>query len=31
LQDHPLMEERPDMLEPEDWLEICTFITAFEE
>ena len=30
LQDHPLMEERPDMLEPEDWLDICTLISAFE-
>ncbi len=27
---HPLMEERPDMLEPEDWLDICTLISAFE-
>ena len=28
LQEHPLMDERPDMLEPEDWLEICTLISA---
>lgn len=31
LENHPLMEERPDMLEPEDWLDICTLISAFEE
>ncbi|MDG1525434.1 MAG: 16S rRNA (adenine(1518)-N(6)/adenine(1519)-N(6))-dimethyltransferase RsmA [Candidatus Thalassarchaeaceae archaeon] len=30
LQEHPLMDERPDMLEPEDWLEICTLISMFE-
>ena len=30
LLDHPLMEERPDMLEPEDWLDICTQISSFE-
>ena len=30
LLDHPLMEERPDMLEPEDWLDICTHISSFE-
>ena len=30
LLDHPLMEERPDMLEPEDWLILCTQITSFE-
>jgi len=30
LQDHPLMEERPDMLEPEDWLILCTQITSSE-
>jgi len=30
LQEHPLMEERPDMLEPEDWLEICTLISTCE-
>ena len=30
LQAHPLMEERPDMLEPEDWLIICAQITSFE-
>ena len=30
LQTHPLMEERPDMLEPEDWLILCTQITSFE-
>ena len=31
LQDHPLMDERPDMLEPEDWLRLCTQISSFEE
>ena len=30
LLDHPLMEERPDMLEPEDWLDLCTQISSFE-
>ena len=30
LLDHPLMEERPDMLEPEDWLNLCTQISSFE-
>ena len=30
LQTHPLMEERPDMLEPEDWLILCAQITSFE-
>ena len=30
LQTHPLMDERPDMLEPEDWLELCTLISMFE-
>ena len=30
LQTHPLMDERPDMLEPEDWLVLCTQITSFE-
>ena len=30
LLDHPLMEERPDMLEPEDWLGLCTQISSFE-
>ena len=31
LQKHPLMDERPDVLEPEDWLTLCTQITSFEE
>ena len=30
LRTHPLMEERPDMLEPEDWLQLCTDISSFE-
>lgn len=30
LQEHPLMDERPDMIEPEEWLDICTLISAFE-
>ena len=30
LLDHPLMEERPDMLEPEDWLDLCIQISSFE-
>ena len=30
LQEHPLMDERPDMLEPEEWLDICTLISMFE-
>lgn len=30
LLDHPLMEERPDMLEPKDWLDLCTQISSFE-
>ena len=30
LLNHPLMEERPDMLEPEDWLDLCTQISSFE-
>ena len=30
LLDHPLMEERPDMLEPEDWLDLCSQISSFE-
>ena len=30
LQDHTLMDERPDMLEPEDWLILCAQITSFE-
>ena len=30
LLNHPLMEERPDMLEPEDWLDLCTKISSFE-
>ena len=30
LQSHPLMDERPDMLEPEDWLILCTQISSFE-
>lgn len=30
LRNHPLMDERPDMLEPEDWLVLCTEISAFE-
>ena len=30
LQAHPLMDERPDMLEPEDWLELCSLISMFE-
>ena len=29
IQQHPLLEERPDMLEPEDWVEICTLISEF--
>jgi 16S rRNA (adenine1518-N6/adenine1519-N6)-dimethyltransferase len=31
LQPHPLMDERPDMLEPEDWLALCAQISSFEE
>ena len=30
LKEHPLMDERPDMLEPEDWVELCELIMAFE-
>ena len=30
LKEHPLMDERPDMLEPEDWVELCELILAFE-
>ena len=30
LRAHPLMDERPDMLEPEDWLVLCAQITSFE-
>lgn len=30
LKDHPFMDERPDMLEPEDWVELCELILAFE-
>ena len=30
LQAHSLMDERPDMLEPEDWLVLCDQITSFE-
>jgi 16S rRNA (adenine1518-N6/adenine1519-N6)-dimethyltransferase len=30
LQEHPLMDERPDMLEPEEWLDICALISMFE-
>ncbi len=30
LHEHPLMDERPDMLEPEDWLELCDLISTFE-
>jgi len=30
LRTHSLMEERPDMLEPEDWLQLCTDISSFE-
>ena len=30
LKDHPLMDERPDMLEPEDWVDLCELILAFE-
>ena len=30
LHEHPLMDERPDMLKPEDWLELCDLISMFE-
>ena len=30
LLNHPLMEERPDVLEPEDWVDLCTQISSFE-
>ena len=30
LKDHPLMDERPDMLEPEDWVDLCELILTFE-
>ena len=30
LKEHPMMDERPDMLEPEDWVELCELILAFE-
>ncbi len=30
LKEHPLMDERPDMLEPEDWVLLCELILAFE-
>ena len=31
LQEHPLMDERPDMLEPEEWLVLCAQISEFED
>ena len=30
LKEHPLMDERPDMLEPEEWVELCEQISAIE-
>jgi 16S rRNA (adenine1518-N6/adenine1519-N6)-dimethyltransferase len=30
LQDHPLFDERPDMLEPEEWVSLCEKISSFE-
>ncbi|MBJ84448.1 MAG: ribosomal RNA small subunit methyltransferase A [Euryarchaeota archaeon] len=30
LKEHPFMDERPDMLEPEDWVELCQLILAFD-